>query len=146
MYARGAVFGLTRGAGRNHLVRAALESIAFQSRDVVDAMVADTGIDIRSLKVDGGASANNFLMQFQADILNREVVRPVIRETTALGAAYLAGLTCGIWENTEQIRAQWTLERRFRPSMDREERTALLHRWHRGVERSRDWLENAGDD
>lgn len=146
MYARGAVFGLTRGAGRNHLVRAALESIAFQSRDVVDAMVADTGIDIRSLKVDGGASANNFLMQFQADILNREVVRPVIRETTALGAAYLAGLTCGIWENTEQIRAQWTLERRFRPSMDREERTALLHRWHRGVERSRDWLENARDD
>ena len=143
MYARGAVFGLTRGAGKNHLVRAALESIAFQSRDVVDAITADTGIPIRTLKVDGGASANNFLMQFQADILNREVIRPSIRETTALGAAYLAGLTCGIWESTDPIRRQWTLDRRFAPAMEKEARTALLHRWHRGVERCRGWQEPA---
>lgn len=141
MYARGSVFGLTRGTGRNHLIRAALESIAFQSRDLVDAITADTGIDIRSLRVDGGASANNFLMQVQADILNREVVRPVVKETTALGAAYLAGLTCGVWESTDQIRRQWTLDRRFIPAMSEEQRGLLLHRWHRAVERSRDWLD-----
>lgn len=141
MYARGAIFGLTRGANRNHIVRAALESIAFQSRDLVDAITADTGIEINSLKVDGGASANNFLMQFQADILNREVARPVIKETTALGAAYLAGLTCGIWKSTDEIRRQWTLDRRFIPAMDKKNRTALLHQWHRAVERSKGWLE-----
>lgn len=141
MYARGAIFGLTRGAGRNHIIRAALESIAFQSRDLVDAITADTGIEIRSLKVDGGASANNFLMQFQADILNREVARPVVKETTALGAAYLAGLTCGIWKNTDEVRRQWTLDRRFFPAMDKENRTALLHQWHRAVDRSKSWLE-----
>lgn len=141
MYARGAIFGLTRGANRNHIVRAALESIAFQSRDLVDAIAADTGIEINSLKVDGGASANNFLMQFQADILNREVVRPVIKETTALGAAYLAGLTCGIWKNTDEIRRQWTLDRCYIPAMDKENRTTLLHQWHRAVDRSKGWLE-----
>ncbi len=140
MYARGAVFGLTRGAGRNHLVRAALESIAYQSRDLVDAMIADAGVAIHSLKVDGGASANNFLMQFQADILGIEVARPVVRETTALGAAYLAGLACGMWGNKEEIRRQWTLERRFEPTMTAQQRAQLLELWHRGVERSKGWL------
>ena len=142
MYARGSILGLTRGTGRLHIIRAALEAIAYQSRDVMDAMVADTGVPIRALRVDGGACANNFLMQFQADILNCDVLRPVVRETTALGAAYLAGLAVGIWKDTDEIREQWTLERRFTPAYTHEQRTALLHQWHRAVERSRHWLES----
>jgi glycerol kinase len=140
MYARGTIFGLTRGVGKNHIIRAALESIALQSRDLVDAIVADTGIPIHALKVDGGASANTILMQFQADILNCEVLRPVVKETTALGAAYLAGLTCGIWDNTDDIRKQWTLDRQFSPSMDTETRARLIHQWHRAIERTKGWL------
>ena len=141
MYARGAIFGLTRGAGRNHIVRAALESIAYQTRDLVDAMAADTGIPIQALRVDGGASANNFLMQFQADMLGCPVLRPQIRETTALGAAYLAGLAAGVWDSPDQIREQWKLERRFSPSMEEAERQRLFRQWHRAVERSRNWAE-----
>ena len=141
MYARGAILGLTRGAGRNHIVRAALESIAYQTRDLALAMEADTGLPIQELRVDGGASANNFLMQFQADMLGCPVLRPEIRETTALGAAYLAGLAEGIWDSPEQIREQWALERRFQPSMEEKERHRLFTQWHRAVERSRRWTE-----
>ena len=141
MYARGAIFGLTRGAGRNHIVRAALESIAYQTRDLVDAMATDTGIPIQALRVDGGASANNFLMQFQADMLGCPVLRPQIRETTALGAAYLAGLAAGVWDSPDQIREQWKLERRFSPSIKEAERQRLFRQWHRAVERSRNWAE-----
>ena len=132
--------GLTRGAVRYHIVRAALESIAFQSRDLVDAITADTGIAIHSLKVDGGASANNFLMQFQSDILGCHVSRPVVRETTALGAAYLAGLAAGIWQNTNDIRREWTLEKEFAPSMAPEKCQSLMNDWHRAIERSKHWL------
>ncbi|HAN21870.1 MAG: glycerol kinase [Clostridiales bacterium GWF2_36_10] len=140
MYARGAILGLTRGTGKNHIVRAALESIAFQTRDLMDAMSADTGITIDTLRVDGGASTNNFLMQFQSDILGCEVVRSTIMETTSLGAAYLAGLAVGIWDNTEQIRSQRATEHHFTPNMTEDTRMAQLSRWHRAVERSRSWV------
>ena len=116
MYARGALVGLTRGAGRNHIIRAALESIAYQTADVLTAMEADAGVPLRELRVDGGASANNFLMQFQADIIGRTLRRPMIRETTALGAAYLAGLATGVWKDTGEIRAGWTLDRQYTPA------------------------------
>ena len=137
MNARGAILGLTRGAGRNHIIRAALESIAYQTADVLRAMEEDTGIPLRELRVDGGASANNFLMQFQADIVDRAIRRPMIRETTALGAAYLAGLATGIWENLEDIRGSWTLDRLYEPAMDGERRAALLSGWHEAVDRVR---------
>ncbi|MEG2770651.1 MAG: glycerol kinase GlpK, partial [Oscillospiraceae bacterium] len=107
MYARGAIFGLTRGSGRNQIIRASLEAIAYQTRDVLNAMESDVGFKINELKVDGGASANNFLMQFQADITGTTVRRPMIRETTALGAAYLAGLATGVWKSIDEIKAQW---------------------------------------
>ncbi|MCI8303088.1 MAG: glycerol kinase GlpK [Lawsonibacter sp.] len=137
MNARGAVLGLTRGAGRNHIIRAALESIAYQTADVFRAMEEDTGIPLRELRVDGGASANNFLMQFQADIVDRAIRRPMIRETTALGAAYLAGLAVGMWSSPDEIRRQWTLDRLYEPAMDGERRTALLSGWHEAVSRVR---------
>lgn len=139
MYARGAILGLTRGAGRNHIIRAALESIAYQTGDVLSAMEEDTGIDIRELRVDGGASANQFLMQFQADESGRSILRPVIRETTALGAAYLAGLAAGVWSSREEIAGQWTLERRFEPAIPPEERKGLQAGWKRAVERAKGW-------
>lgn len=141
MYARGAMLGLTRGATADHIIRAGLESIAFQTCDVMKAMEESTHIRLEELKADGGASANNFLMQFQADIIDRPVIRPRIRETTALGAAYLAGLAVGIWKDTEEIAAQWTLDRRFRPAMPEEWREELLTNWHRAVERSLNWIE-----
>ena len=141
MYARGSLFGLTRGAGRSHIIRAALESIAYQSRDLMDALRADTGLGITALKVDGGAAANNFLMQFQADMLGCPVLRPRVTETTALGAALLAGLAVGMWDGTDELRKAWGVERRFEPAMAAEEQTRLLTRWHRAVERSRDWLQ-----
>ena len=141
MYARGAIFGLTRGSGSNHIIRAALESIAYQSREVLDAIVADTGIDIAELRADGGASANSFLMQFQADILNRPVRRPMIRETTALGAAYLAGLATGIWKSTDEIKRQWTLDKLFTPSMEEPVRAANWAGWKKAVARSKGWAE-----
>ena len=139
MYARGSLFGLTRGSNRNHIIRAALESIAYQTNDVLSAMVSDTGVPIRVLKVDGGASANNFLMQFQADILEREICRPKIRETTALGAAYLAGLAVGIWHSTDEIRRQWTLDKEYVPSMDAQQRISLLKGWNKAVARAKRW-------
>ncbi len=137
MNARGAILGLTRGAGRNHIIRAALESIAYQTADVLRAMEEDTGIPLRELRVDGGASANNFLMQFQADIVDRAIRRPKIRETTALGAAYLAGLATGVWAGLDDIRGSWTLDRLYEPKMEAERREALLSGWHDAVDRVR---------
>ena len=139
MYARGAILGLTRGTGRNHIIRAALESIAYQTRDVLAAMERDTGEKLRELRVDGGASANNFLMQFQADIMGCTIRRPMIRETTALGAAYLAGLAAGVWKDLADIRAQWTLDRLYRPEMAEETRAKLLAGWDKAVGRASGW-------
>ena len=139
MYARGTIVGLTRGANRNHIVRATLESIAFQTRDVLQAMEDDSGIRLKALKVDGGAVANNFLMQFQADILGVPVDRPMVTETTALGAAFLAGLAVGFWKNKAEITAQWNVNRTFKPSMPASERDKRYHGWKRAVERSRSW-------
>ena len=141
MYARGAILGLTRGTGRNHIIRACLEAIAYQTRDVLVAMEKDTGIRLRELRVDGGASANNFLMQFQADILGCTIRRPMIRETTALGAAYLAGLAVGVWKDLSEIRDQWTLDRLYEPKMSEAERTRLLSGWNKAVERAGNWAE-----
>ena len=137
MYARGAIFGLTRGTGRNHIIRAALESIAYQSTDVLKAMQADTGLEIKELKVDGGASANNLLMQFQADIARVTVRRPMIRETTALGAAYLAGLATGVWKDREQIKAQWTLDKLYQPEMSADKARDLYKGWKNVIRRVR---------
>ena len=141
MYARGAIFGLTRGTGRNHIIRAALESIAYQTRDLVSAIEADTGIAINELRVDGGASANAFLMQFQADIINKTIRRPMIRETTALGAAYLAGLAVGLWKDTDEIKQNWTLDKMYTPDMDDETRKQLLSGWNKAVGRAKGWAE-----
>lgn len=141
MYARGAILGLTRGAGRNHIIRAALESIAYQTHDVLDAMEQDTGLTLSELRVDGGASANNFLMQFQSDINGQTIRRPMIRETTALGAAYLAGLAVGVWESRDDIKAQWTLDKLYMPKMEAPQRDKLLAGWHKAVERAKDWAE-----
>ena len=141
MYARGALVGLTRGTNRDHIIRAAQESIAYQSWDLVDAMEKDTGIPLSALNADGGASRDKFLMQFQADILNKPVRRPVIRETTALGAAFLAGLAVGVWSDREAIKALWVCDQEFTPQMTDAQRQALLRDWHRAVGRSRGWAE-----
>jgi glycerol kinase len=138
-YARGAIFGLTRGATRAHLARAALESIAFQSADVLAAMQKDADIALTELRVDGGAAANDLLMQFQADLLGVPVVRPQVLETTALGAAYLAGLAVGYWKSTDDIGANWRVDRRFEPAMSRERAGELAAGWEKAVARSRDW-------
>lgn len=139
MYARGTIVGLTRGANRNHIIRAALEGIAYQTYDILKAMEEDTGSRMKSLKVDGGASANNFLMQFQSDILDTQIRRLCVRETTALGAAYLAGLATGLWESLDEIRNAWTLDRAFMPEMEENERNTLLQGWYKAVERSKNW-------
>jgi glycerol kinase len=138
-HARGAIFGLTRGSSRAHIARAALESIAYQSADVLEAMQKDAGETLAELRVDGGAAANDLLMQFQADILGVPVVRPKVLETTALGAAYLAGLYTDVWKSREAIAAQWQMDRRFTPGMPRAEAAALLARWHEAVKRSLRW-------
>ena len=139
MYARGTIVGLTRGSNRNHIIRASLESIAYQTRDVLEAMQEDSGIELQSLKVDGGAVANNFLMQFQSNILGVDVDRPEIIETTALGAAYLAGLAVGFWKDKQEISDKWKIETRFKSIMEEEEKEKLYRGWKRAVERSRDW-------
>ncbi len=141
MYARGAIFGLTRGTKRNHIIRAALESIAYQTKDVLDAMEADTGISFKSLKVDGGASANNFLMQFQADILQKDTIRPKIRETTALGAASLAGLAVGFWNSKREIERLSLIERTFNPNMRSETRSTYIKGWNKAVGRTKFWID-----
>ena len=139
MYARGALVGITRGTKREHIIRAAQESIAYQVADLVHAMEADTGLPLTALKADGGASRDLFLMQFQADIINRPVRRPAIRETTALGAAYLAGLAAGVWKDLEEIKSLWACDTTFRPNMEADKRETLLSGWHKAVGRSRDW-------
>lgn len=141
MYARGTIVGLTRGANRNHIIRAALESIAYQTRDVLEAMQEDSGIDLQALKVDGGAVANNFLMQFQSDILSVPVYRPQVIETTALGAAYLAGLAVGFWQNKEEIAQKWNVDRVFEPNMKEEEKTKLYKNWKKAVNKALQWEE-----
>ena len=138
--ARGAVVGLTRGVGRNHFIRAALESIAYQSADVVRAMVEDSGVAISNFKVDGGASANDFLMQFQADIIGSDVYRPTITETTALGAAYLAGLHTGFWGSKDEIAQRWQLGAQFLPKMTSDVRESLVQGWKQAVSKSQGWV------
>ncbi len=140
-YARGTITGLTRGAGKNHIVRAALESMAYQTVDLLQAMSEDIDGGIRMFKVDGGASANNFLLEFQADMIGQPVYRPVCIETTSLGAAYLAGLATGYWKGTEDILDNWQLDRKFEPEMRDEERLPLLEGWHRAVQRALKWAE-----
>ncbi|WP_164668127.1 glycerol kinase GlpK [Virgibacillus doumboii] len=130
---RGAVFGLTRGTKKEHFVRATLESLAFQTRDVVDAMIADSGIDLKALRVDGGAVKNDFLMQFQSDMLGVSVERPVLNESTALGAAYLAGLAVGFWKSKEEIAEQWKMDRTFEPDLSEEEREEYYDGWKKAV-------------
>jgi glycerol kinase len=139
-YARGTIVGLTRGTDRRHLVRAALEAICYQSRDLLEAMTADSGIRLQALRADGGAAANNLLMQLQADLLAVPVQRPAVTETTALGAAYLAGLAVGYWSGLEEIAAQWQVGAEFVPGMPAGQRDALYAGWRRAVERARGWL------
>ena len=139
MYARGAIVGITRGTKREHIIRAAQESIAYQVADLVSAMEADTGLPLNSLKADGGASRDQFLMQFQADVIDREVRRPAVRETTALGAADLAGLAVGMWRDQEELRQLWRRGASFQPDMAADRRDRLMADWHRAVDRSRDW-------
>ena len=140
-YARGTLFGMTRGTTQAHISRAALESIAYQTYDVLKAMEADSGIILKELRVDGGATANNLLMQFQSDILDVPVVRPTVTETTALGAAYLAGLGTGYWSSLEDIRKQWAEDRRFTPAMDKTKTQPLLKGWQRAVKAAIAWTE-----
>jgi len=140
-YARGTIVGLTRGSGRGEITRATLESVAYQTRDVLMAMQTDSGIEFKELRVDGGMVANNFLMQFQSDILGKPVDRPKVAETTALGAAYLAGLSVGFWKDEQDVAQNWQLDRRFEPHMNEPERQKLYRGWERAVERSRSWEE-----
>jgi len=141
MYARGTIVGLTRGSSKAHIIRATLESIAYQTRDVLEAMEADSGIKLKTLRVDGGAALNNFLLQFQADILGVEVERPVVNETTALGAGYLAGLAVGFWNGQEELLRKWKRDALFTPQMDADEREKLYAGWKRAVERAKNWIE-----
>lgn len=141
MYARGTIFGLTRGTNKNHIIRAALESIAYQSKEVMETMEKESNIKIKRLKVDGGASRNKLLMQFQSDIMNIEVSRPIITETTALGAAYLAGLAVGFWKDRNELSKGWYESERYYPNMAEEERNKLYSKWKKAVERSLGWEE-----
>jgi glycerol kinase len=134
------ITGLTRYANAGHIARAALESTAYQTRDVLDAMVTDSGVDLVELRVDGGMTSNDLLMQFQADILGVDVVRPRVAETTALGAAYAAGLAVGVWEDLAEIPALWAEDARWSPRMAAEERERLHTRWQQAVQRSFDWV------
>lgn len=138
-YARGTIFGITRGTNRSHFARAALESIAFQTMEVLKAMESDSGIEIKELRVDGGATQNNLLLQFQADILKASVVRPEVTEVTAIGAAYLAGLAVGFWENIDEIQKQWQINKRFEPSADNKEE--LIKGWYRAIKAVNAWTE-----
>ncbi|MCA9836619.1 MAG: glycerol kinase GlpK [Trueperaceae bacterium] len=140
-FARGTIAGLTRGSSAAHIARAALESIAYQSYDVVKAMEKDSGFPLQELRVDGGASSNDLLMQFQADLLDVPVVRPQITETTALGAAYLAGLAVGFWQSEEEIAQQWKVDKRFEPSMKRSDREPLIAGWQKALSRAKAWVD-----
>jgi glycerol kinase len=138
-YARGAILGLTRGSGRRQVIRATLESIAYQYRDVLECMESDSGIRVTELRVDGGAVRNNFLMQFQADLLDLPVLRPRVIESTARGAAFLAGLATGYWPDIEALRHSFDLDREFTPDMHEELREQMYSGWKRAVERASDW-------
>jgi len=140
-YARGAILGLTRGSSRNHIIRATLESIAYQIKDVIDCMEADAGLPVTEIRVDGGAVRNNFLMQFQADMLNVNVMRPRQVESTAMGAALLAGLACGFWKDQDHIRGIFVLDRTFTPAMEEPQRVKLYKGWQRAVSRARHWID-----
>jgi glycerol kinase len=139
--ARGTIVGITRGTTKAHLARATLEAIAFQSAELIEAMAADSGIALTELRVDGGATASNLLMQIQADLLGVPVVRPRVTETTALGAAYLAGLAIGFWKDEEEIAALWSRDRVFEPTLSRAAALARLELWKRAVERAREWAD-----
>ena len=141
MYARGTILGLSRGAKKEHIIRATLESIAYQTKDVLDAMVDEVKEDIKCIKVDGGASKNKFLMQFQSDIVGKKVIRPIITETTALGAAYLAGLAVGFWKDKDEISKFWYSSEEFNPNLDEEKREKYCKGWKKAVYRSKDWIE-----
>ncbi|HEY6608687.1 MAG TPA: FGGY-family carbohydrate kinase, partial [Candidatus Limnocylindria bacterium] len=141
-YARGAIVGLTRGSTIEHIARATIDSMAYQTREVLEAMEADSGVKLTELKVDGGAVVNNDLMQFQADILGVAVERPQVSETTALGAAYLAGLAVGFWKDTNDVTNNWALDRRFEPQMDEAKRAKLYAGWKKAVQRALDWEEH----
>ena len=145
-YARGAVMGLTRGVNRNHIVRAALESMAYQTTDLIGSMTEDMGRPIDTFKVDGGACANNFLLQFQADIMDMKLCRPVCIETTSLGAAYLAGLATGYWKSKSDIMDNWQADREFLPNMSRERRGELMDGWHKAVEATMGWAKRKEND
>jgi glycerol kinase len=140
--ARGALVGLTRFVNKGHIARAALEATAFQTREVLEAMNADSGVPLTELRVDGGMVVNETLMQFQADLLGVDVVRPVVAETTALGAAYAAGLAVGYWESTDEIRDNWGEDRRWSPQLDEAERERLFRQWKKAVERTLDWVDD----
>ena len=144
-YARGTVVGLTRGSTKAHLARAALEAMCYQTKDVVDSMEKDSGIQIPEFRADGGAAANGWLMQFQADMLGVPVEVPEITETTALGSAYLAGLATGFWTDRDELAAKWKLANRYEPQMSEEERNRLHGRWKEAVERSKNWAREAVD-
>jgi glycerol kinase len=139
--ARGVIAGLTRYSNKSHLARAVLEATAFQTREVVEAMEKDSGVTLSVLRTDGGMVGNELLMQFQADILDRAVVRPAVRETTALGAAYAAGLATGFYAGVEDLRAQWSVDRTWKPQMDAARREKMYGFWKKAVTRSFDWLE-----
>ncbi|CAM4020018.1 glycerol kinase GlpK [Deinococcus marmoris] len=143
-YARGTIVGMTRGTTAAHIARAALEAVAFQSAELLEAMQKDSGVTLKELRVDGGASTNDLMMQFQADLLGVPVVRPKVTETTALGAAYLAGLAVGFWQDQAELKAMWQEDCRFEPQMEPGERAARMRRWKKAVERSRDWEDAEG--
>ena len=145
MYARGAMFGLTRGTTQGHIARAILESTAYQTRDVVDAMIGDTGLEVPVLRVDGGGTSNEMLMQFQSDILGIPIERSAVAETTALGAAYLAGLAVGFWTDTEEISQHWSSDLRFQPEMGEERRQTLYRQWQRAVGLAKGWTSSEGE-
>jgi len=140
--ARGAIVGLTRFVNKGHLARAVLEATAFQTREVLDAMNADSGVDLTALKVDGGMVVNELLMQFQADILGVPVIRPVVAETTALGAAYAAGLAVGFWKSEDEIRENWAQDKQWEPQMDEARRTSEYANWKKAVSKTFDWVED----
>jgi glycerol kinase len=139
--ARGTIVGMTRGTRKEHIVRAALESIAYQTRDVAEAMEADSGVEMTSLRVDGGAVKNNFLCQLQSDIIQTNIARPEVDETTALGSAYAAGLAVGYWDTVDELRDNWQIDREFSPEMDADDVDRMYDRWHDAVERSLDWAQ-----
>ncbi len=142
MYARGTMVGMTRGTNRNHIIRAALEAIAYQSMDLIEAMQEDSGLELNELRVDGGACKNNFLMQFQADMLSKRVLRPEVVETTALGAAFLAGLAVGFWNDKEEINKYWKLDEQFKPQLADEKVQEYKRCWKKAVEKAKAWIED----